>query len=368
MEALRPVVRARAGLVELLDRREALRAALELLAAEGDVAWIAEPAGAPGEDLVLHQVHGDLTGVLRGLRVHRGLGLTGKVYGSGAASWVNDYFGAADITHTFDGHIAAEGVRRLMAVPVLRSGQVLGVLAVGARSDGAFGERSLHRTSAIADEVSVAVAVAERVRLAREVAVHEERRRVAADLHDSVGALLFAIGSGVAGIAENATGDPELVAQLDRLQRQAVEASVALRDSLRTLRATPSALALSVALRGDCNAFSDRTGIPAELVVLDDELPVLSPTRTDVLLAAVREALLNVEKHAQASAVAVTLSAGTSGGIVAAVTDDGVGLPVDHVRGVGLTTTAEAVGRLGGVLKVTSEAHAGTTWRAEVSC
>ena len=368
MEALRPVVRTRARLVELLDRREALRAALEMLAAEGDVAWIAEPAGELGEELILHKVHGDLTGMLRGLRVHSGLGLTGKVYGSGAASWVDDYFVAADITHTFDGQIAAEGVRRLMAVPVLRSGQVLGVLAIGARSDGAFGGRSLHRISAIADEVGVAVAVAERVRLAREVAVHEERRRVAADLHDSVGALLFAIGSGVAGIAEKAMGDPELVAQLDQLQRQAAEASVALRDSLRTLRATPSALALSVALRGDCIAFSDRSGIPAELVVLDDDLPVLSVTRTDVLLSAVREALLNVEKHAQASAVAVTVSAGASGGIAVAVTDDGVGLPVDHAFGVGLTTTAEAVGRLGGVLRVMSEPHGGTTWRAKVSC
>jgi signal transduction histidine kinase len=357
----------------MLDRREALRAALELLTADGDISWVAEPAAEPstddgGEYLVLGQVRGDRTGLLRGLRVPRGLGLTGKVHGTGSPSWVDDYFRATDITHTFDGHIEAEGVRRLLAVPVRRTGRILGVLAVGARSDGVFGDRAVERARAVADEAALAVAVAERARLAREVAVHEERSRLAAELHDSVGALLFAIGSGVAGLAETAAGDPELSARLERLQQQASEASTALRDSLRTLRASPAALALSVTLRADCTAFTDRTGIPAELVMLDDDPPALSPTRTEVLVAAVREALLNVEKHARATAVVVTARHRPNGGIVVAVTDDGIGLPQHHAPGIGLTNTTDAARRLGGRLQVTSNPEGGTTWRIELPC
>lgn len=371
-DELEAVAREQAELVALLDRRTALRATLERLAADGDVTWVAEPV--PGDDehgeyLVLGQVQGDRTGLLRGLRVPRGLGLTGKVHDTARPLWVDDYLRATGITHTFDGHIEAEGVRRLLAVPVRRAGRVLGVLAVGARVDGAFGDRAVERARAVADEAALAVAVAEQARLAREVAVHEERSRVAAALHDSVGALLFAIGSGVAGLAETAGGDPELVARLDRLQRQASEASTALRDSLRTLRASPSALALAVTLQADCTAFTDRTGVPAELVVLDEDPPRLPPAGTEVLVTAFREALLNVEKHARAGAVVVTAGHHPRGDrIVVAVTDDGLGLPVDHLPGIGLTHTADAAGRLGGSVRVTSPPEGGTTWRIELPC
>jgi signal transduction histidine kinase len=211
------------------------------------------------------------------------------------------------------------------------------------------------------------MAVAERARLAREIAVHEERSRVAAELHDSVGALLFAIGSGVAGLAESAQGDPQLAARLQRLRSQANEASTALRESLRTLRASPAVLALSVALRSDCTAFTDRTGLPAELVVLDD-LPVLPTSRSEVLVAGVREALLNVEKHAAASAVVVTAAARPGGGLVIAVTDDGIGLPPQHEPGIGLTSTADAAGRLGGSVRVDRNPDGGTTWRIALPC
>lgn len=358
-------------LVALLDRREILRAATELFTADNTVVWVAEDlAAAPSsaDDLVLVQVRGDRTGLLRDLHVPRGLGLTGKVHLSGHPLWVDDYFGATDITHTFDHHMAAEGVRRLLAVPVLRDGQVLGVLAVGDRSDGCFGDRAVHQATAIADEVALAVAVAERARLAREVAVHEERARLAAELHDTVGALLFAIGSGVAGLSETASDDPTLETRLAQLQQQAARASSALRDSLRALRASPSALAYAVALRADCTAFTDRTAVPAEFLLLDADPPSLSASRTTALMAGVREALLNVEKHAAASAVVVTVGQRPTGGIVVAVTDDGAGLPPDYKAGIGLTTTAEAIGRLGGTLRVTSEPEGGTTWRAELPC
>ncbi|MFC4945228.1 GAF domain-containing sensor histidine kinase [Pseudonocardia sp. GCM10023141] len=358
-----------AELVALLDRNAALRAALRLLVDDGaDVAWVAGPgAGDPDGDLTLQQVLGDSTGLLRGLAVPSGLGLTGKVHGAGRPGWVDDYFGSRAITHTFDRHIDAEGIRRLLAVPLIRNGTTLGVVAVGVRTEGRFGDRAVQRVAAVADQAALAVSVAEQARLARQVAVHEERSRVAADLHDSVGALLFAIGSGVASLAENAGADPELRDRLERLQRQAADATSALRESLRTLRASPSALELGVALRADCRAFSDRTGLPAELVLLDDDPPALPPSRSAVLQAAVREALLNVEKHAQAGAVVVTVS-GRGGAVTVAVTDDGRGLGPEHVRGIGLTTTADALARLGGSLQVASDPEGGTVWRARVSC
>lgn len=360
------MAREHAEIVGLLDRRAAVRAALDLLRAEGDVAWVAEPAPDAAGDLVLAQLTGDRTGLLRGLTVALGHGLTGKVHASATPAWVDDYLASPEITHTFDRVIDLEGVQRLLAVPVRRDDRLLGVLAVGSRTAGTFGGRAAQRAEAVAGEVALAVAVAERARLAREVAVHEERSRIAADLHDSVGALLFAIGSGMAGLSDAVGADPELAARLTRLRDQANEASAALRDSLRTLRASPAALELSVVLQQDCSAFRDRSGVDAELVMLDDP-PALAPARSEVVLAAVREALLNVEKHADASAVVVSVAT-RADRIVVAVTDDGVGIDVDRPHGIGLTTTSDAARRLGGSLRVLPDPHGGTTWRLELPC
>ncbi len=241
------------------------------------------------------------------------------------------------------------------------------MLAVGRRGDGAFGDREIERFSVLATQAALAVSVAERARLAREIAVHEERGRLAAALHDSVGALLFAIGVGVEDLADAARDTRELRDRLDRLRRQAADASSALRESLRTLRASPSALALGVALRADCTAFSDRTGLPAELVILDEVPPGLPPSRSEALVAAAREALLNVEKHARASAVVVTVGQ-TGSSITVAVHDDGTGLGPHHQPGLGLTSAADALARLGGSLTVESDADGGTTWRARLPC
>jgi signal transduction histidine kinase len=103
------------------------------------------------------------------------------------------------------------------------------------------------------------------------------------------------------------------------------------------------------------------------LIVLDAELPELPPSRARVLAAAVREALLNVEKHARAEAVVVTVSC-RDDVLTVAVTDDGVGADPAAPWGVGLTTSAEALAQLGGRLTLVSDAPGGTTWRVRLPC
>ena len=56
------------------------------------------------------------------------------------------------------------------------------------------------------------------------------------------------------------------------------EAAAALRGSLRALSAPPEQVALGVALRSDCRAFEDRTGIAARLITMT-ELPSLTHSR-----------------------------------------------------------------------------------------
>jgi signal transduction histidine kinase len=81
----------------------------------------------------------------------------------------------------------------------------------------------------------------------------------------------------------------------------------------------------------------------------------------------VREALLNVEKHAQANSVLVSVFCANEG-VTVAVADDGVGVrSSDSERpGLGLAALADALGRIGGYLTVGGNDDGGVTVRAWV--
>jgi LuxR family transcriptional regulator, regulator of acetate metabolism len=132
---------------------------------------------------------------------------------------------------------------------------------------------------------------------------------------------------------------------------------------MRTLD-TPDtpASALGATLREDIGAFQRRSGTPAHLIVIGDA-PAIEGARTDVLLRAVREGLRNVERHAQATEVVVTLCTDGDGAEVS-VQDDGAGpREGSPSTGIGLRGLREEVGRLGGGLRLTRSDDVGTTLR-----
>jgi signal transduction histidine kinase len=175
--------------------------------------------------------------------------------------------------------------------------------------------------------------------------------------------MLFTIGAGMQKLTDLVQDNPDLKAQIELIQRQAMDASDVLRDSMRAYEASPEAIALPIALRADCRAFEDRTGTPARLVVLDD-LPMVHSSRAKALSDVVREALLNIEKHAKASSVLVTVFLDDDA-MTAVVADDGRGLR-DVSPGLGLAANRERLGRLGGTLTVEANDDGGVTVRARV--
>jgi signal transduction histidine kinase len=208
--------------------------------------------------------------------------------------------------------------------------------------------------------------VAERTRHAAEVAVHEERRRLALELHDTVGAMLFTLGAGIRRLGEEPALDETVRARIAAIEQQAMEAAAVLRGSLHVLSAPPEQVSLGVALREHCRAFEERTGTAARTITLT-ELPALPRARIIALADAVREALLNVEKHAAAGSVVVSVFA-VRGGVAVTVSDDGVGLGDDDTRhpGLGLSATAERLARVGGALTVAPGDDGGVTVQAWV--
>lgn len=355
-----------AHVLSLLDRRSAFRAILERLPDELDidVAWIGE-LDASGNIVLGHAVR-TRTDAVEGLVVPPQIGLGGRVVQTRRPQWVADYPATASLTRPFSAEAEREGVKGMVAVPLVHGGRCLGVLYGADRAEGRYGDLTVKALEAAAARAANAAVVAERAHHSAEVAVHEERRRLAFELHDTVGAMLFTIGAGVRKLGDELTQHPDLRAQLETIERQAAEAAAVFRESLQALHAPPDTAALAVALRADCRSFEERTRTPTRLVVLDD-LPPLHISRTAALSAAVREALLNVEKHARAGSVLVSAFRGRDG-ITVAVHDDGVGPRAkgDDHAGLGLAAATDRLGRVGGYLTVGRNDDGGVTLKAWV--
>jgi signal transduction histidine kinase len=360
-----------AKLVSFLDREAVLREATRLLTSDFgfDCAWLAEHLD--GDSVIIRHESGMLSTAFHDLALHRGWGLGGKVFALGKVEWVDEYLSSPTITHHYDDKIRAERLHRIIGAPINVDGELVGVVLGGARDGATFGPRAATIVETVAERTAQALHVAEQAQRKATAAIQEERERMALDLHDSVGAMLFAITAGVRSVVES-TSDAALHSRLSTIEQQAREAAMTLRDSLRALQSPVEQLALGSALQAAIAAFESRCQITARLVMLD-VLPPLGDRAVRTLIAAAKEGLLNVEKHAGATDVVVTV--GCSGdGITMAITDNGCGIDqsaageaqLDGDRGFGLAAIDKALRDVGGTLQVACNPEGGTTFRAWV--
>lgn len=356
----------------LLDRVAALRGlphrVVEALGADMSFA-----AQREGDAAVIRALHGARARSLADLAVPLGRGLGGHVLALGTPRWVAEYAQASTISHEFDVPVGAEGLVGVLAVPLTLGREVLGVAYAGFRHRHEFGDVMVQQVLELGRQTAVGMHVADRAQATSQAAVQAERQRVAADLHDTLGAMLFSIGAQVRSLRgqygdADAEADPTggaLVARLTAIEQQLSDAGAALRESLSALHHGPAGTSLAGTTQADVQAFRERTGITAQVVPLT-ELPQLDEHRTAALVGAAREALLNVEKHSGASSVVLTL-AHMDRGVLLAVTDNGRGLDGDGPGdGLGLLAAQERVARVGGRLTLTGDDGDGATLRAWV--
>jgi signal transduction histidine kinase len=311
---------------------------------------------------------------LHDLVVPVGFGVGGKVLMSRRPTVVDDYLAALSITHHFDGPVRDEGLSALAAVPIVVDDVVDGVIYAGRRGSGTFGDVAVDAMVELSGSAGVAIELQHAVATSTSSRVEDERSRLALRLHDSVGAALFGIGASVRDLRADYDDAPALLARLSRLEQQVSDAARTLREALAALGGTDEERELATAIHSDCRAFEARTGISARFVALA-EAPDLAPARHVVLRRVVREALLNVEKHARAASVVVSLAA-VDDGVTVVVTDDGVGVGTDVTAGrgdplgsgLGLASLREGLEQVAGDLSVIADEDGGTTVRAWVPC
>ncbi|UYN98316.1 MAG: cache domain-containing protein [Devosia sp.] len=194
----------------------------------------------------------------------------------------------------------------------------------------------------------------------------EERARIARELHDGISQTMVAARYMLdlaASKVRNGAADAA-----DVIDRGALGLNNAIKEVRRishNLRpGMLDDLGLSAALDELTGNFSERTGIAVELKAVAFKNVVLPEART-ALYRVAQEALTNIERHANASLVRITIT--SANGVHLVIEDDGVGFadapPRKRQSGLGLRNMQERMEHFGGRLEVRTSSE-GTVLRA----
>jgi two-component system NarL family sensor kinase len=187
----------------------------------------------------------------------------------------------------------------------------------------------------------------------------EERRRVSRELHDGISQLIasakFSLETAAIKIKNNKDPDEDI----DVAQKRIGQTLQDLRRISRDLH--PAVLddhGLATALQSLAKSFSERTGIETAFndILVRNLLPLDAKTS---LYRVAQEAFTNIERHAVASLVEISLSVNSSW-VVLAIKDNGKGFNVElfsrgrSAEGIGLRNMQERIAYHKGVFDITS--------------
>ncbi|QBE62369.1 cache domain-containing protein [Pseudoduganella lutea] len=201
----------------------------------------------------------------------------------------------------------------------------------------------------------------------------EERARLSRDLHDGISQWLVSIKLQIEAGIERLSGQPAQTAKaLTVFEHTAGQLNKVLGEVRRishNLRpAVLDDIGLAPALAHLAEEFQHDSGMPVRFAA-NGSTARLPETANTVLFRIAQEALTNIERHAQASRIAIALT-GTPRGVTLSIGDDGVGFDAAGIaqhpqRGIGLRNMMERMETIGGRLELESS-PAGTTVRAHI--
>jgi signal transduction histidine kinase len=250
----------------------------------------------------------------------------------------------------------------LLAVPLKVQGEVTGVLDVVNKKYG-FTPEDVRVMKLFADQAAMAIEHARLYQSAEQVAILEERQRLARELHDSVNQALYGIN-----LYASAANRKLLANDLDGARQNLAELGKTARDALAEMRLLVFELRPPVlqqkglvnAIQERLKSVEERTGLEIGLKArITSSLPVHIE---EALYRIVQEALNNIIKHAQAKQVTIHLiQSGQT--LLLHVQDDGVGFDVNKARksgGIGLKTMQERAESIHAVFSIRSGPAEGT--------
>ena len=198
-----------------------------------------------------------------------------------------------------------------------------------------------------------------------QTAREEERTALARELHDELGQTLTALKLEILRMADMVKGVPLRPGAVDRLQSLVglVEVAVAMVKRIATTLRPPALdhLGLTEAIRFEAAAFRVRSGLRCH-VAANKEIVTLTEAQQTALFRIFQEALTNVARHAEASAVRVRL-VDAPATFELRVQDNGRGITkaqASDTESIGLLGMRERAAQVGAVIKISAAPGKGT--------
>ena len=323
------------------------RQAMDLSGA--DLAVLALP-DEEGRRLTITHAEGDGADAARGLVLPAGESLSGQVLASGEPLTSADF--AADERAAASARAAMSQIGPAIVFPLGAPGNVRGVLTVGRRRDAApFPQALTDMVAAFAAQAGVALELAASRAEAERLSLYEDRDRIARDLHDHVIQRLYATGMSLEGTMPMITR-PEVASRITNAVDAMDETIKEIRGAIFALQARGAAAGRD--LRGEIvdlvEEMTPLLGFGPSLRLGAGLGGEIRPEVAEQALAALREALSNAARHANATRVDVMVDVDADRMLAVQVTDNGTGIPADGRRS-GLRNLAIRAEKLGGELQ-----------------
>jgi signal transduction histidine kinase len=260
----------------------------------------------------------------------------------------------------------------LLAVPILCKSPFRGNLYLAEKAEeGGFSREDEESLVRFATTAAIAIDNAHLHQRLNDLAVTEERLRIAHEMHDGLAQVLAYVNTkaqAVKGFLASGRAE-EASRQLDQLAAAAREVYADVRESIIGLRAAAiPGRSVAEALEDFVETWQTQTGTACRLRT--EGVPRLSANAQLQVLRIVQEALANVRKHAGASQASLTVEQ-TSSTLRVTIEDDGAGfVPGELARSefprFGLATMRERAETLGGSWRLVSVPGSGTRIEVEL--
>ena len=252
-----------------------------------------------------------------------------------------------------------------LAASLHSSGQIIGALCVGSSSPQRFGEESAEMLTKLANTAAIALENARLYEQAERIATLEERRRIAAEMHDGLGQTLSYLGLMTDQVVDFLSNGKEDAAmeRLHRTRETIEKATGDVRNAINSLMdENPISQDLCDQLDMIVKEFSSKGNLAIRWTLNEQATCKCSPEMNEQVIHIVREALTNAVNHAHAAHINMSFSQ-VDEGYVLKIEDDGGGFDSSQPRPAGhfgiQIMKARAL-RVGGVLTVNSAPRQGT--------
>jgi len=260
-------------------------------------------------------------------------------------------------------------MRSFLGVPIRLRDSVFGNLYLcEKRSAEEFTEEDEALAVSLAAVAAVAIDNARLHARLQDLAVIEDRERIARDLHDKVIQRLFATGMGLQGLTR--TLDEIAATKVDQAVDELDAVIAEIRTSIFDLEARPASRPnLSAAVLDLVDRVVRDSNVEPTVVIEGPLHERVAPELGEDLLATTRELLTNVVRHANARRVEVRID--VTDDLLLEVHDDGIGISLEREpqRGHGIANACARASARGGHATVTAHHEGGTiaTWRVPLA-